>query len=171
AEILLVDQALMIDDEGHDARIAVLRRIGHQAETADHLAAHHVIRRTAGCVRPLAGQYSEVIAVIRLRRLAGAIAVRRGVGGEFAGRALVFAGHRRQIEAVLLSRLADDASRVDAGSRYPLVRIVLLRVHIGESGLDGRELIASDAAIEDFLAARRGVELPPAVLAHERNRE
>src|SRR5262245_55278439 len=37
SEILLVDHALVIDDEGHHAGIAVLCRIGDERETADHL--------------------------------------------------------------------------------------------------------------------------------------
>src|SRR5262249_1838017 len=137
----------------------------------DHLAADHVIRRAAGRVRPLAGEYSVEVAVIRLRRLTGAIAIRGCFGGEFAERALVFAGLRRPIEPILLTRLADEASRVDAGARYALVGVVLLRVHIGEGGLDCRELVAADAPVEDFLATRCGVEPPSRILAHERNRE
>src|SRR5215470_13818100 len=37
AEILLIDRSVMIDDERHDTRVAVLGGIGHQGEASNHL--------------------------------------------------------------------------------------------------------------------------------------
>ena len=63
-EVLLEDDALMVHDEGHDARIAVLGRISDETEATDHLAAHHIIECAAGSLRPLSLQDLVVVAVI-----------------------------------------------------------------------------------------------------------
>src|SRR5262249_14640725 len=73
--------------------------------------------------------------------------------------------------AVLLARLADNALCVDAIAGDAPVGIFLLRVDIGETGLDRAQLIAADAAIKDLIAAGCGIEAPGAVLAHEWDRE
>ena len=48
SEILLVHHAVLVDNEGRDAGVAVLGRIGHQRESADHLTVDDIIVRTAG---------------------------------------------------------------------------------------------------------------------------
>ena len=42
---------------------------------------------------------------------------------------------------------------------------------VGAGDLDGAEFVASDLAVEDFLAALRGVEAPPVRTLDERNRK
>src|SRR5262249_43431326 len=112
-----------------------------------------------------------VVAVIGSALLADAIALRGGTRGELAEWALVLAGLRRPVEAVLLARLADNALCVNAIAGDAPVGIFLLRVDIGETGLDRAQLIAADAAIKDLLPSGRGIEPPGAILAHERDRE
>src|SRR5262249_41371504 len=103
--------------------------------------------------------------------LAGAIALGRGAGGKVAERAFVLAGLRRPVEAVLLAGLADDALGIDAVAADAFLGVFLLRIDIGQRGLDRAQVVAADAAEQDFVAAGRGVELPAAVLAHQRDRE
>src|SRR5262249_19641837 len=119
--------------------------------------------------RPLPGENLVVVAVIGLALEAGAIALCRRAGGKVAQRAFIPAGLRRPVEAVLLSRPADDALRVDSVASDSLLCIFVLRVDIGEAGLNGPQLVAADAAKKNFFASGRGVELPRALLAHERN--
>src|SRR4029077_7347645 len=115
-----------------------------------HLAAHDVVERAAGRVRPLPGEHLVVVAVIGLALLARAITLGRSAGAKVAARTLVFAGLRRPVEAVLLAGLADDALRVDAVAGDAFVSVFLLRVDKGECGLDRAQLVAADAAEENF---------------------
>src|SRR4029453_6388107 len=65
-EILFVDVAVIVDDEGHDAGVAILGGKGDEAEATNHVAAHDVVHRAARRILALAGQDPEVVAVIRL---------------------------------------------------------------------------------------------------------
>src|SRR5262245_17128005 len=40
SQVFLINDAVMVDDEGHDPGGTVLRRISHYAETAHHLTFH-----------------------------------------------------------------------------------------------------------------------------------
>src|SRR5262245_24843111 len=66
AEVPFVNVAVIVDDEGHDAGVAVLRRVSDKADPADHVAAHDVVDGAARSVRALAGQDLVVVAVIGL---------------------------------------------------------------------------------------------------------
>src|SRR6202043_3183300 len=82
------------------------------------------------------------------------------------------AARPRPIEPILLARLADDALRVDADPLAAiLVGIFVLRIHVGETGLDGVELVGADAPIQDLHPAGFGIEAPGVALVHERDRE
>src|SRR5262249_30371363 len=129
------------------------------------------IQRAAGRVRSLPGENFVVVAVIGRALLADAIALRGGTSCELAERALVRVGLRRPIETVLLARPADDVLCVHSIAGNAPFRIFLLRVDIGETGLDRAQLVAANAAIKDLLAAGRGVEPPGAILADERDRK
>ena len=52
-EISLVDVTIIVDDEGHDAGIAVFRRISDKAEAADHVAVDNIVYGAAGRGRAL----------------------------------------------------------------------------------------------------------------------
>src|SRR5207248_9175625 len=138
---------------------------------ADQLASDHIVQRTTRRSRALPGQHLVVIAVIRHRLLADAITLRRSGGSELAQWAVLLLGLRRPVKPVLLPGGADDALRINAILGEAFVGIFLLRVDIGEGSLDGAQLVAADAAIENLLAAGRGIEAPAVVLAHERDRE
>src|SRR5262245_31834911 len=65
-KVPLVDVTIIVDDERHDARIAVFGRIGDEPEAADHVALYDVVDGAAGRVRALTGQDFVVVAVISL---------------------------------------------------------------------------------------------------------
>src|SRR6185503_10564506 len=65
-EILLVDVAVLADDEAHHAGLAVLHRPGDDSEAADHAVVHQVAVSAARCVGALAIEQAIAIAVIAL---------------------------------------------------------------------------------------------------------
>src|SRR4029078_12665715 len=172
AQILLVDVAVIIDDEGRDAGIAVFGRISNKAEPTDHVAVDNVIHGPARGCRALTQQDFVAIAVERFAG-ARAIAALRCGGDRLTQRARWFIAARRPIESVLLARRADDPLRIDRLPALALVHvgIVLLRVPEREHCLHARELFAADAARQDFLATGGHVENPLAVALHHWDRE
>ena len=67
AEVLFADNAAVADDEGHDARHAVLERPGDRRESADHASIDDVVAVTARRRRPLSVEQAEVVAVLPSR--------------------------------------------------------------------------------------------------------
>src|SRR5947209_3209870 len=65
-EVLLVNPALLIHNEGHHARITVFRRPRDHCEPADHISVDYIIVLAARRMLPLAGKYLEVVAMERL---------------------------------------------------------------------------------------------------------
>src|SRR5436190_1550302 len=76
AEVLLEDRAVLVDDERHDAALAVLRRIRDHREAGEHAAIDDVVVGAAGCRRALPGKDAEVVAEVRV-----ALGAPREVGG------------------------------------------------------------------------------------------
>ena len=64
-QILLEQHAILVDHEGHHARVAVLRRIGDEGESACHLPVDHIVLRAARRLIALSLQHAEVVAVER----------------------------------------------------------------------------------------------------------
>jgi hypothetical protein len=83
---------MMIDEERHQARSAVLRRIGHEREPADHVAAHQVVDFAARGIWPLPGENPKIVTMIRSALTVDGISLRRRSGCELTERALVLAG-------------------------------------------------------------------------------
>src|SRR5262249_2504920 len=54
-KILLKHGAILVDNKGHDAGIAILSRVSHEREAADHLAFGQIVVSAARRIRPLAG--------------------------------------------------------------------------------------------------------------------
>src|SRR6516164_1372475 len=110
-EVLLVDHAIVIDDERHHAGIAPTRRPGNQPEAANHPAVDNEIGGTPRRVRALAGQELEVIPVIGGGLLRGGRpSIARGAGGchQRAERALRLPFLGGPIEAVYLAGAAQN---------------------------------------------------------------
>src|SRR3954447_3691854 len=65
AKIPLIGFALLVDDEGHDAGVAVFRGPGDEGKAANHVAIDDVAIRPAGSVRALLGEDLEQVSVER----------------------------------------------------------------------------------------------------------
>src|SRR5689334_3125258 len=130
SEILLVHDAVVVDDERHHAGARVPRRIRDGRESADHVALHHVVERAALGVRALATQGVEVIAVIRLRPFALGIAFTGRAGYQRAERARALALRGLPVQAVLLAWRAGELPRVFAHAILVAIGggVLLLRV-------------------------------------------
>src|SRR5262249_25399899 len=161
-EILLAHDAVLIDDEGHDAGDVVLGWPGDQREAAGHLAVDDVAPGAAGHGRALRLEDLEEVTVVRRRLLPP----RRGVGASFGRLCKEFPDgppflsvRRRPVQPVLLALVARDGHRIEPGALavVRLLGISALRGDVGAAGVDGGQLVASDAPVEDLLLARRGV--------------
>src|SRR5262249_59367949 len=111
-----------------------------------------------------------VVAVEGLRFATALVAVCRGLRGELAERTLLAIA--RPVKPILLARAADNALRIDPGSGTAvLVRIFIFGVHKSENGLDRVKLVASNAAVQNFLPSRSRVELPALFSSDQRYRK
>ncbi len=161
AQVLLVDDAVTVDDERHDAGVAVFHRGGDDCETARHSAVHDVRFRAAFGLSSLSCEDAERVAVDDWRF------VRSGerVLGEYfhaaqrAGRLAVCDG---PIEAVLFSCGAEDLRGVEARgiSVVRLLRVDFFRIGDCGDGVDGEKFISPDLARQDFVLAGLGIEVP-----------
>src|SRR5216683_2414584 len=71
AQVFLVDDTVLSDNERHDPRIPVLRRVGQRRKSTGHSPIHYVILGTAWRLVTLLGEDPEVVAVVRLWFIAG----------------------------------------------------------------------------------------------------
>src|SRR4029078_12442104 len=78
AEVLFEHVTVVVDDEGHDAGVAVLGRVGDEPETADHAAANDVVDGATGRTRTLLCQDLEIVAVVRFTGANAITLARRG---------------------------------------------------------------------------------------------
>src|SRR5467141_1989713 len=106
-QVLLVHDAVLIDDERLHPGHTVLSRVRDQREAADQAAVGEVVVRAAGCILPLGGEYPEVVAPVRYRSArALGIALAPRLGDERAERTGRLARVRRPVEPIPLSRAA-----------------------------------------------------------------
>ena len=176
AEVLLVDDPLLVDQEGHHARVAVLRRPGEHREAARHPALRvDVVLRAAGRVLALRGQQAEEVAVVR--RLSSSSLVRVAllgrVGDQRAERALRLALRDRPVEPVVLAGGAEDLARERGAARRRVPTEAYSRCASTNS--------CSVASVESSLRPTRRFAISstpastskrqPSVLLHERDRE
>ena len=99
--------------------------------------------------------------MIRRAPFPGLVSFGRGLRDEFTKRTRI-AIRRRPEKAVLLAGRTDDALRINAGTGpgAVLFGILVLRIDIGETGLDGVQFIASNAPVQDFKPACGRIEFP-----------
>ena len=108
AEVLLVNDSIVINDEGHHAGTAVLRGIGEEGNAAGQLPVDGVIARAAFRRRALAGEETEDVAAKRIRLpLLARIAFisRAGQQRPYGTGGLAAAG--LPVEPILLSLIAE----------------------------------------------------------------
>src|SRR5215470_10358333 len=175
AEVLLIDDAVVVHDEGHHAGGAVLRGEGDHAEAADHVPVGHIVRGAAGRIRPLPGQDTVVVAVVRNRPLLRAFPIALGpcLGHERSERALWLTGLGLPVESVTLARRAGEALGVleHLALLARLGVVLALRINVGEADLDRAELVPPDAPIEDLFLSLGRVEAPARSVGHHGNGE
>src|SRR5215475_5928774 len=96
-----------------------------------------------------------------------------GVGDERAQRASVAIEFRRPVKPILFSRRTHELLSVFQNLVSIAVEagVIALCVHVCAEDAKRRELVLADAASEDFILARLGIEEPAAILPHQRNRE
>src|SRR5256886_4289807 len=173
-EVLLVHDAVVVDDETHHAGDAVLRGEGDQCEARDHVTTRDVVVFAVRRSGPLGGQDPVEIPVEwRRARTLAPVASGPRAGDEIAERARRLAGPGGPVEAIALARSAGELLRVleDAAAGAVLGVVLALGVHVGQARLDREELIAADAPREDLLAPPPRIEPPALAVLHERDRK
>src|SRR5271165_6240889 len=147
AEILLINDAVLIHDEANHAAAAIHGRVGNQREAIAHLAVDDIAAGGTLGGGAFAGQDAEEVAVVRRGLpLAAAIAFGRSLCGELAQRAQLLGVLGLPVKTVLLTRRAGKFLGIHAGrlAVMSLAGIVLLRVDVGLTELNGGQLIAPD---------------------------
>ena len=133
-EILLVDDAIRADHEGHDAAECVFGRVGEESEAPCHIAVHYVALFAAGRGRSLGREYSEAVAPERRGiRLVRVIAFGGGFSHEVTERAAPFPRFPLPVETILEAGRAPKALSKEA-RWFAVVRltgIFLLHADIG----------------------------------------
>src|SRR6185437_12641003 len=122
SEILLVHDAVGVDDERHHAGARVARRVSNGRESADHVSLDDVVERATLGVRALATQGTEVIAVIRLRPFALGIAFAGRARHQRAERARPVTLRGLPVQPVLLAWRARELPRVFAHAVLVVIR-------------------------------------------------
>src|SRR5579863_8412621 len=68
-KVLLKQDAILVDDEGHNSGIAVLRGIGNKRKSTDHLPIDHVVLCAAWSITCLLIENAEKVAMERHVRI------------------------------------------------------------------------------------------------------
>jgi hypothetical protein len=131
-------------DEGHHSRIAILRRIRDESESADHFSIDHVVLRAAGSVTTLLLHNTKVVLVescvwVRLYGITFVGSKCRHRLKRTSGLAL----WRLPIQPVLFARVADELHSVllRAAAIMTLGEILGLSVGQGATDVDDRQLV------------------------------
>ena len=163
-EILLVHDAVVIHQERHDARRVITRGIGDEAKTADHGPAHDIVIGAARRIGALSLQNAIVIAVVgrRLAALGFLVALGSRSYEQRSEGTRLFAGFHGPVKAVALVRGAPKSLGILKKLGLLRVAQVVLALPVRERKrcLHRMELVAADAAVEQFLFALRDVETP-----------
>src|SRR5215472_3963026 len=108
-QILLEEEAVLVDDKGHHSRVAVLRRIGNDGESSNHLPIDKVDLCATRRPAALPFHHAEVVAMEWGVRI-GLCAVSFGgcECGQWAEWALGLTFGRLPVQAVVLSRITDE---------------------------------------------------------------
>src|SRR4026209_2275854 len=174
-EIPLVNDPVLIDDEGHHAGHVVLRWPRDERKSARHSVADHVILRPTGGGGTLRGQYLEVVAVERrsLRSLVERNVVLGSLRDQIAEWTSVLTLDACPVEPVLAPLVATERSRVRLCrlSVMAVFGVQLLRRNVGAASLDHGQLVAPDSPGDYFLFPCERVEPPLSTVVHDRNRK
>src|SRR4029453_15252116 len=174
AEIRLVNLPILIDDERHDAGIAVLCRIRDDGESADRPSLYDIVERAGFGALSLTLQHPVVVAVEGRRLLVALLVALAGrVRYEHAEGAVRLARLCGPIQAVALPWAARKFLRVveHAVAVAILGCVLTLRVDDRLQNLHCIEFFLADAAGQKLIFAGLGVEAPALAGLHDRERE
>src|SRR5215469_7546386 len=163
AKIALVNDAVLVHNERHYARISVFSGIGQESETAEEFASGVIVEHATLGRRTLFCEDAVEIAMKRCRFSlldVVALAVSEREHGTDRTRGFVLSG--LPIEPVVFAFGAHEERCVRA-RRSPVVSsrgILPLRAHKLLENFDGIVFISADAPVEDFLHARLCIEIP-----------
>src|SRR5690242_16142518 len=171
SEVLLIDDTVLTNDEGLDTRLTVLGWGGYQGEASDHHAFHDVVHLTQRGRWTLPFQNLEEISVVWLG--SGGVTLFDHPGDLFANWSTPTAILVLPAQAILFAGVADNALGVlvYVEAFAWLERILVLRVHIPSTDIDCVQLVSANAAMEEFLPAGSGIEVPLVPRLHERHRK
>src|SRR5271169_5559397 len=162
-KVFLVHHTVLVDDEGHDAGIAILGGIGHEGEAADQFTVHQVVARAAFGRGSLCGEHAVIVAVERrLLALLYVVALAGGVHEQRPDGARGFVISGLPVESVVLAVVADELERIvfDLVAVLYGGRVLALGVDQGVKYFDGVVLVGANPTIEDFLHSGFGIEVP-----------
>jgi len=166
AQVALVEGAVLVDDERHDAGAAVVGGEGNDCKAADELIVDHVIAGAAGGSGSLGGdqaiEVAEVGASADCRLGIFAVAFGFRDSDQIAQRAWGLAFGGAPEEAIFFAGVAENFERVGRDTIMIGVGhgIFALGIHDGEADLDGVQLVTADTAVDDFLLAGGSVKAP-----------
>src|SRR5690348_6803404 len=160
SEVLLIDDTVLTNDEGLDTRLPVLGWGGYQCEASDHHAFQHVVHLTEPCRWPLAFQNLEEISVVWL--CSGGVTLFDRPGDLLANWSAPTAIRVLPTQAILPAGVAYNALGVliYIEAFAGLERILVLRVHIASADINSVQFVSANAAVEEFLPAGIGIEVP-----------
>src|SRR5262249_48294713 len=143
AQILLVDLALMADNERHHAGVAIIRWHGDGGEAGDHVAVNDVVVAPARRILALPREDAIVVALVGIAGLVlGQVARLLGDEGPEGAR-LVRIILRLPVETVLLAGAADELLGIFEDIVAVAIRagILHLGIDIGAESLYGGQLV------------------------------
>src|SRR6185369_4138793 len=113
AEILFVHAALVVDEEGHHAGVAVGRRPCDETETSDHSLLHQVVVGATWGARPLPFEDAVAVTVVcGLATFGRRIAPGPGALEQRAQRTRLLARLGGVVKSIALARGADELLRI-----------------------------------------------------------
>jgi hypothetical protein len=150
-EVLLVNHAVLTDDEGPDSSYVVYSGRSDEGKSADHDTLHYKVHFAKRCRRALSLQNLEEIAMVWFR--AARIALFDRAGNVFAHRTIPLAVGVLPSQTILFTRSADDPLRVliYLVDRALLKSIVVLLFDVTPADFDSIEFILANASIHEFL--------------------
>src|SRR6266850_4482776 len=146
-KILFVDGPRSVDNEGHDARGAVLRRIGDEGESSSHPSVGDVVPGSARCMRSLASEDPEKITIKRdvLANLVGWEILTR-VCDERVDRASKLIASTVPIQAVVPALIADQfLGELFGEVAWRVRKILFLRFDQFAARIHGGKFISANA--------------------------
>src|SRR5712692_11231254 len=152
-----------VDNEGHDTRSAVLRRISDERESCAHLAIDNIVLGSARCMWSLASKDPEHIPIER-NMLANLVRwkILARVSDERVDRAIELIAGTVPIETIVLAVIADQFLGELIGKvTLRACKILFLRRDQIAARIHGSNFISTNAPEYELVFACFRIEIPP----------